>query len=61
VGIERRDRPSDGPQGLAWINELIGKKCRLRIDKLVAVSSTGFLPEALDAAREHGIDTLSIR
>jgi hypothetical protein len=25
-GIECRDRPADGPQGLPWIREIVGKK-----------------------------------
>ena len=28
-GIECRDRPADGPQGLPWIREIVGKKQQL--------------------------------
>lgn len=58
IGIECRDRPSDGPQGLDWIQQILGKKQLLKVDKMVAVSSTGFTPGAAQLAAEHGIDTL---
>jgi hypothetical protein len=28
-GIECRNRPADGPQGLPWIREIVGKKTNL--------------------------------
>lgn len=60
LGIECRDRPSEGPQGLDWIMTLVGKKKLLGVDKLIAVSTTGFRTAALRAARDEGIDTLLI-
>jgi hypothetical protein len=59
IGIECRDRSGEGPPGLAWIQQLLGKKQLLRVDKLVAVSTTGFRAEAVEAAKEHGIDLLT--
>ena len=38
VGLECRDRPSDGPQGVGWIREIQGKKEDLQVDKMVAVA-----------------------
>jgi hypothetical protein len=59
VGIECRARPSEGPQGVAWLNEIVGKKENLCVDKMIAVSTTGFVPEALETAREQRIDLLT--
>ena len=44
--IECRDRPADGPQGLPWITQILGKKRLLNPDKMIAVSSTGFTDDA---------------
>ena len=52
VGIECRDRPSDGPQGIDWIELIAGKKSLLKVDKMVAVSTTGFRTEAVEAAKQ---------
>jgi len=60
VGLECRDRPSDGPQGRDWIREVMGKKEDLQVDKLVAVSSTGFTPPAEDLAERFGIDLITV-
>lgn len=59
-GIECRDRPASGPQGLTWIREIVGKKQQLQTDKMIAVSSTGFTEDAEDFARSENIDLLSI-
>jgi hypothetical protein len=60
VGIECRDRPSGGPQGLPWINEIKGKQELLKVDKIIAVSTTGFTADAIHAANDFGIDLLTI-
>lgn len=60
IGLECRDRPKDGPQGAPWITELAGKKATLGVDKMVAVSSTGFVPGAAIVAKQHGIDLLTL-
>lgn len=45
---------------VAWIEELIGKKRSLAVDKLVAVSKMGFTKTAMKKAQAHGIDTLTL-
>ena len=40
--IECRDRPRDGPAPSAWIEQLIGRKQRLNLNKVTAISTTGF-------------------
>jgi hypothetical protein len=60
VGIECRDRPSDGPQGREWIREIRGKQIDLGIDKMIAISSTGFTEPATRLANSWGIDLLTI-
>jgi len=54
--IECRDRPSDGAAPGEWIEQLVGRRSRFRFDKVMAVSSTGFSPGAVDAAKSFGID-----
>lgn len=53
--FECRDRPSDGPAGVAWIEQLAGRRSRLRVDKMFAVSTTGFSAQARNLAEEQGI------
>jgi hypothetical protein len=53
--IECRDRPSNGSAPVSWIEQLIGRKARTKADKIIAVSSTGFSPAAIDLAEQHGI------
>lgn len=60
VGVECRDRPCDGPQGIDWLELIAGKKSLLKVDKMVAVSSTGFRPEAVEAAKHFNIDLLTV-
>lgn len=55
VLIECRDRPSGGPQGAAWIEQLIGRRARFGFSTVIAVSSTGFARPAIDLAQEQGI------
>jgi hypothetical protein len=58
--IECRDRPADGPQGLPWITQILGKKRLLNPDKMTAVSSTGFTDDAQVFAAAEGIDLITI-
>jgi hypothetical protein len=60
VGIECRDRPSDGPQGRGWIREVKGKRDDLKVDKMIAVSTTGFTGPAVDLASSWSIDLLTV-
>lgn len=53
--IECRDRPSDGPAPGAWIEQLVGRRERFNIDKVFAVSTTGFAEGARQYAEEKGI------
>src|SRR5262245_29714912 len=56
IGIECRDRPAEGQQGAPWIREIHGKKEQLDVDKMLAVSTTGFTDPAVQAAEELGIE-----
>lgn len=58
VGIECRDRAK--PQGRDWIREIYGKKNDLNIDKMIAVSSSGFTEPAIKYAKQVVIDLLTI-
>ena len=60
-GIECRDRPAEGPQGIPWISQILGKKRLLRPDKMIAVSSTGFTNDAQAFAASENIDLITIR
>lgn len=60
VGIECRDRSEDGPQGRDWIREIKGKRDDLKVDKMVAVSTTGFTDPAIDLADRWRIDLLTV-
>jgi hypothetical protein len=59
VGIECRDRPKDGPQGIPWLTQINGKQRLFKANKMIAVSTTGFAPEAIKVADELGIDLLT--
>lgn len=58
--IECRDRPSDGPAPGQWIEQLVGRRTRFGFDKVMAVSSTGFSPGAIEAAEDAGIELRSM-
>jgi len=60
IGIECRDRPSEGLQGIDWITQIKGKRDLLKIDKMIAVSSTGFTEPAIKAAKDFNIDLMTI-
>jgi len=60
IGIECRDRPQDGPQGIPWLTQINGKQRLFKTDKMIAVSTTGFAPEAIKVAEGFGIDLLTI-
>jgi len=61
VGIECRDRPRSGPQSRDWIREIVGKRDDLKVDKMVAVSTTGFTRPAIEYADKSGIDLLTVQ
>lgn len=53
--LECRDRPSMGPQGVEWIEQLVGRRGRLQLDLIVAVSTTGFTAPARGFAAEADV------
>lgn len=58
--IECRDRPSEGASPISWIEQLVGRRDRLGLNKVTAVSTTGFSPAAIDYAEESGIELRSV-
>ena len=52
--IECRDRPAEGPQGLSWITQIVGKKRLLNPDKMIGVSGTGFTDDTQASAAAEG-------
>jgi hypothetical protein len=59
--IECRDRPSEGAAPGSWIEQLIGRRTRFGFDKVMAVSSTGFSPSAIDAAAACAVELREVR
>lgn len=59
IAIECRDRKNKDEIG--WIDGLIGKYKDLNIDKIIAVSSSGFSKSATLKAKSHNIDTQTIK
>ncbi len=58
IAVECRDRKRKAD--VQWIDELIGKFSRADVDKIVAVSSSGFTKNALAKAAEHNIETKTL-
>ena len=58
--IECRDRPSEGAAPASWIEQLVGRRERFQLDKVIAVSTTGFSPGASEYAEKAGIETRTI-
>jgi hypothetical protein len=58
IAVECRDRSR--PASVQWIDELLGKYDRLPVDRVVAVSRSGFTKGALAKAALVGIETLSL-
>jgi hypothetical protein len=54
IGIECRDRTRKADVG--WIDDLIGTYQRLPVDKVIAVSRSGFTPGAILKARMNSIE-----
>jgi len=53
--FECRDRPSQGAAPVGWIEQLFGRKQRLKLSSIVAVSTTGFAPGAVEFAAQENI------
>jgi hypothetical protein len=58
VAIECRDH--ERPAGVEWIDELIGKYSHLPVDRVVAVSRSGFTKAAQTKASLVNIELLTI-
>jgi hypothetical protein len=58
IAVECRDRARKDTIG--WIDELIGKYQGLDVHKVVAVSRSGFSPEAAKKALANGIETRAL-
>jgi hypothetical protein len=54
--IECRDRPSAGKAPASWIEQLYGRRNRFNFNKVTAVSTTGFAPDAIEFAKQEGIE-----
>jgi hypothetical protein len=59
--FECRDRPSYGSAPVSWIEQLAGRRDRLKFDKVIAVSTTGFSPGAVDYALKKGIELRTVQ
>lgn len=58
IALECRDH--ERPQDRTWIDQLVGKYRSLPIDRVIAVSSSGFTPGAEEQARGADITTLAL-
>lgn len=58
--LQCRDRPSGGPCGVEWIRELIGTRDSIHVDRVTAVSTTGFTAPAIAKAKAAGIELREI-
>jgi len=59
--IECRDRPSAGPAPASWIEQLIGRRTRFNLNRVTAVSTTGFTKPAIELAKAHGIELRAVK
>jgi hypothetical protein len=59
--IECRDRPSEGPAPCSWIEQLITRKERLKLNKVIAVSTTGFAAGVPELAEFGRIELREVR
>ena len=59
IAVECRDYKRK--QDKTWIDTLVGKYRDLQIDKVVAVSSSGFTKGAIEKAAAVGISALTLR
>jgi hypothetical protein len=59
--IECRDRPSHGAAPGSWIEQLVGRRSRFNINKVTAVSSTGFAQGAAEYAARENIELKEVK
>jgi hypothetical protein len=57
IAVECRDHARD--QNMGWIDSLIGKSFRLKVNQIVAVSSSPFSDSAKTKAAEHNIEAIT--
>jgi hypothetical protein len=58
IAVECRDHARD--QNMGWIDSLIGKYSRLKVNQIVAVSSSPFSESAKTKAAEHNIEAITV-
>jgi len=59
IAIECRGRSRK--DDIDWIDGLVGKYVNLEVDKVVAISQSGFSSGALEKAKAHQIDALTLK
>lgn len=57
IRIHAECRDQKAPQDVKWIEELMGRRDSLKVDAIIAVSSSGFTKPAVVKADTHGIFT----
>lgn len=59
--IECRDRPASGAAPVAWIEQLVGRRTRFNLNKVTAVSTTGFAAGAAEFAQTQAIELREVQ
>jgi hypothetical protein len=59
--VECRDRKSTGPAPASWIEQLKGRRDRFNLQRVFAVSTTGFSNPARALAKQFGIELRTVR
>lgn len=59
--IECRDRKSQGAAPAAWIEQLVGRRFRFDLNKVTAVSTTGFSDSARKFAKKASIELREVK
>ena len=59
IAVECRDKSRK--DDITWIDDVIGKYADLEVDKIVAISRSGFSQPAIEKAIEHKIDTITLK
>jgi len=58
VAVEARDHSAR--QDITWVDGLIGKYANLDVQKVVAISHTGFSTTAAEKAKQHNIELITL-
>jgi hypothetical protein len=59
--IECRDRPSSGAAPGSWIEQLVGRRTRFNLNKVTAVSTTGFVAGVHEFAQAQAIELREVK